>query len=363
MGRFLEGDGDLARPRPQPLARPQIEGRPLPAPVRDMAFQRDIAFGPRCRILAVLDITALPAPGQILPPHDILGAHRIQRADHLQLLVPHRIRVKVIRRFHRDQAQKLHQMVLHHVPHRARLVVIGAAPLDPHRFGHRDLHMVNVFGLPQRLEQDVGKTDSHQVLHRLLSQIMVDPVNLVLVEMLGQHGVQRARRCQIAPKGLFHHDARPCIRDAMGMQPLRNIAKQRWRDREIEGPHDILAHHPLQDVPASRPLGVDRDIAHPIQKRRHLRLVLPRRGHEFGNRLTDHPAEVALAQLGARGANDPALYRHLPGQKPQIQPRQNLAPGQIACAAKDHQIEGIDRNDARNHGQCPPLLPDQSALC
>ena len=70
-----------------------------------------------------------------------------------------------------DQAQKLHQMVLHHVAHRTRGIVIGASPFHADGFGHGDLHVVDVFGLPQRLEQYVGKAHGHQVLDRLLAQV------------------------------------------------------------------------------------------------------------------------------------------------------------------------------------------------
>jgi hypothetical protein len=35
--------------------------------------------------------------------------HRVERADHLDLFVAHRIGFEARRRLHRDQAQKLHQ--------------------------------------------------------------------------------------------------------------------------------------------------------------------------------------------------------------------------------------------------------------
>ena len=39
-------------------------------------------------------------------------------------------------------------MVLHHVPHRARFVVVAAAPLDAERLGDGDLDMVDMRGVP-----------------------------------------------------------------------------------------------------------------------------------------------------------------------------------------------------------------------
>ena len=166
----------------------------------------------------------------ILAADDVFGLYRVQRADDLQLFIAHSIGVKVIGRLHRDQAQKLHQVVLHHIAHGTRSIVIGAAPGHIDCLSHRDLHMVDVFRLPQRLEQDIGKAHRHQVLDGFLAQIMVDPVDLLFREMPRQNRVQRPRRGQIAAKGLFHHDARLSIGNAMGMQPLSQITKERGRD-------------------------------------------------------------------------------------------------------------------------------------
>ena len=74
-------------------------------------------------------------------------------------------------------------MVRHHVAQRpGRLVEIGA-PLDPDRLGDRDLHMVDVVAVPQRLEDAVGEAQHHDVLDRLLAEEMVHPIDL----RFGQH--------------------------------------------------------------------------------------------------------------------------------------------------------------------------------
>ena len=114
-------------------------------------------------------------------------------------------------------------MVLHHITHRARLVVIGPAALDPYGFGHGDLHMVDVLRLPDRLEQNVGKAHGHQVLHRLFAQVMVDPVNLRFVEILSQGGIQSARADQVAAKGFFQNDPAPRVGDLVHVQALGRI--------------------------------------------------------------------------------------------------------------------------------------------
>ena len=93
------------------------------------------------------------------------------------------------RRLHRDQAQQLQQVVLHHVAQRAGPVVEVAAAFDAHRLGHRDLHVVDRGRVPQRLEQHVGEAQRQQVLHRLLAEIVIDAEDL----LLGEHA-RRPRR-------------------------------------------------------------------------------------------------------------------------------------------------------------------------
>ncbi|MGY4378946.1 hypothetical protein ACVWZ3_006585 [Bradyrhizobium sp. i1.3.6] len=51
--------------------------------------------------------------------------------------------------------------------------------------------MVDMVAIPDRLEHAVGKAQHQDVLHRLLAEIMIDPVDLVLVHDLQEIGIQR----------------------------------------------------------------------------------------------------------------------------------------------------------------------------
>ena len=82
-------------------------------------------------------------------------------------------------------------MVLEHVAQHAGLVVITAAPADRHFLGHRDLHVIDVVAVPDRLENGVGKPQHQHVLHRFLAQVMVDAIHLLLGEHL-VHGLVEA---------------------------------------------------------------------------------------------------------------------------------------------------------------------------
>ncbi len=110
------------------------------------------------------------------------GSDRVERAQHLDLLVAHRGRVEVGRRLHRDQREQLKHVVLDHVAKRTGTLVIIDPPLEPDRFGDGDLDVVDMRAVPQRLEHQIGKPERQQVLHRLLPEIMIDPEDPIFGE-------------------------------------------------------------------------------------------------------------------------------------------------------------------------------------
>ena len=148
------------------------------------------------------------APARYWPRTVDFGASlpliRFSELQHLQLFVAHGVGVHRGRRLHGDEAEQLQHVVLHHVAQRAGLVVVADAVFEPDRLGHRDLHMVDMRGVPQRLEERVGEAQRHQVLHRLLAEIVVDAEDLLLAEIVADQVVERVRRGEIAADRLFH---------------------------------------------------------------------------------------------------------------------------------------------------------------
>ncbi len=110
-------------------------------------------------------------------------------------------------RLHGHKREQLHHVVLHHVAEGARLVVVAAPTFDAQRFGHCDLHVVDVFLVPERFENLVGKPQGKDVLDGLLAEVVVDAEDMLFVEDIGQHVVQFLRGGQAAAEGLFHDDA------------------------------------------------------------------------------------------------------------------------------------------------------------
>ena len=115
---------------------------------------------------------------------DVVRWDPSQGAQDLHLLVADRAVIERRRRLHADEREKLKQVVLHDVPHRADTVVVAGALFDPDRFGGRDLHVIDVLTCPDRLEDAVREPQDQDVLHRLLAEVVIDAEDLVLAEDL-----------------------------------------------------------------------------------------------------------------------------------------------------------------------------------
>jgi hypothetical protein len=100
-------------------------------------------------------------------------------------------------------------MVRYHVAQGAGGVVVIAAAADGKRFGDRDLDVVDVIAIPDRLEQSVGEAQHHDVLHRLFAKIVIDAENLVFLENAEEFLIERMRAGEVGTKRLFDDHAPP----------------------------------------------------------------------------------------------------------------------------------------------------------
>jgi hypothetical protein len=92
--------------------------------------------------------------------------------------------------------------------------------------------VIDVAGVPHGLEQGVGETQRHEVLHRLFSEIVIDAVDLRFGEDLADRLVQGAGRGTRLAERLFDDDA-----GAFGDQfviPAGRRSDRRDRRRQIE---------------------------------------------------------------------------------------------------------------------------------
>jgi hypothetical protein len=129
---------------------------------------------------------------------------------------------------------------LDHVTQRAGFFIVARPGSDSFRLTHGNLDVVDVFVVPDGLENAVGEAHDHEILDRFLAQIMIDAKNLRFVEDPSRHRVDRLRRGQIAPDRLFDDD--PCVGRAGAWssgesgagQALADGSEGTGRDAEIE---------------------------------------------------------------------------------------------------------------------------------
>jgi hypothetical protein len=100
-------------------------------------------------------------------------------------------------------------VVLDDVPQGAGLIVIARAGAYSYVFGDGDLDVVHVVLAPDRLEDAVGEAQGHDILHRLLAEVVIYPVDLGLLEVPPDVSVKRFGAREIPAERLLEHDARP----------------------------------------------------------------------------------------------------------------------------------------------------------
>ena len=193
-GHRLERHRDLGDLAGQALAGAQVERHARPAPVVDLEAQRRVGLGVGVGRHALL----LEVPGHRLAADRARGrTARARRSVGTSSGVGGSIACRTLtfslrtssaekfdRRLHRHVAQQLQHVVLDQVAQRAGGVVVAGARAHAEVLGRRDLDVVDVVAVPQRLEHAVGEPERHHVLDGFLAQVVVDPEDLALLEDL-----------------------------------------------------------------------------------------------------------------------------------------------------------------------------------
>ena len=100
--------------------------------------------------------------------------------------------------------------------------------------------MVNVFRIPQLLEDGIGETQHHDVLRGLLAEVMVDAEGVLFMERFHDHGVQALRAGQVGAERFLHDHAGPAARlrlvESALAQVFQNDGKLIRPGCEIEKP-------------------------------------------------------------------------------------------------------------------------------
>ena len=360
-------DGDLAGAFRQALAGAKEERHVGPSPVVDENSQRDVRLGGGVRRDALLgsiasDRRADVEAGGVLRANDV-GVHALafdpsERSKNVELLVADHVGFERTRRFHRDEREELKHVVLNHVSKRAGLFVIPGARADTFFLRDRNLHMVHVFLVEQRLEDAVRKPQDQDVLDGFLSEVVVDPVDLPLVEHRGNRVVDRPGAFQIATDWLLDDQAREralrrAVDEARASELFDRGTEQRRRHRQVV--HAISGQPALvldRVEPRAEPgKAVVLAYRRRNKKQRRREIVPCLRIERPARKSTDSVLRELAIRIVIEARPSDSNNRHARGKQPVeievVERGQELAMRQIAGAAEDHERDGIDGDDLR----------------
>ena len=176
-----------------------------------LGVRRDTWLAAICRYALAVDYAFA-----ILTAHGsgkyVFRTHGLNRMQNFALFITDGIGAKRNRRFHRGQADELHDVVRHHVAQGAGFVVISAALFHADSFRHRNLDVIDVTSVPDRLEDSVGKAESQNVLNGFFAQVVIDAVDLLFIGHPQQLLVQKPGGLEIMTERFFDDDAPPVLR-------------------------------------------------------------------------------------------------------------------------------------------------------
>jgi hypothetical protein len=237
-------------------------------------------------------------------------------------------------------------VVLDEVAQRARAVVVAGARADPDVLGRRDLDVVDVVAVPDRLEHVVREPERHHVLDRLLAQVVVDAEDLALAERRVHDLLEAPRRCEVGAERLLDHD--PHVRALVVVEPVglerlgddREVLRRRRQVVDaVEREARLLVQRVARRADLRVPLRVVErvtDVGHPLDQPVEHRLG-GLAARELGDRLARLPTELVVRQLAARDADQVEALGQRPLVGQVVEGGQELAAREVARGAEDDQ--------------------------
>ena len=238
-------------------------------------------------------------------------------------------------------------MVLDHVPGDPDAVEVAGPAADADVLGHGDLHVVDVVVVPDRLEQLVGEAQRHQVLHRLLAQVVVDPEHRRGREHRRDDPVQLLGAGQVVAERLLDHHPAPPVVGLLGQAVLAQLADHRLeqpgRDGQVErvvaAGAALLVQladglgQPVEGVPVADLAGDEADALGEL-----LPDLLPeRRPGVLLDRVVHHLGEVLVLPVPPGEPDQGEARRQQPAVGQVVDRGHQLLGRQVAGDAEDHQ--------------------------
>ena len=192
-------------------------------------------------------------------------------------------------------------MVLDHVAGRADAVVVAGPATKADVLGHGDLHVVDVVGVPDRLEQLVGEAQRQDVLHGLLAEVVVDAEHRLLGEDVVDDLVELARALQVVRERLIDHHPAPNEACFAGISRscLAGIKNELCGGRRLGGIEGVIGVTVVIGAARSLIHGATRRIAG--YSRRGIRAIVR------GRTAVERGAETEALRAGGGESADPGI--------------------------------------------------------
>ena len=222
----------------------------------------------------------------------------------------------------------------------------------PDRLGDGDLDVVDELAVPDRLEDAVREPQRQHVLDRLLAEVVVDPEDLVLGEVLaGASAFSSRAEARSWPNGFsmisrVQPSAGPALADLAARASRSRPAGPRSSRRGCRRCRAPRRPREQRRRAASSPVSSAKssvDVAHPGRRAR------PRRPGGTGRARAPGPPRCIRSRnsssvsVGARGADDRELLRQQPPERERVERRHQLALRQVAGGAEDDEHARLGR--------------------
>ena len=230
--------------------------------------------------------------------------------------------------------------------------------------------MLHVAVVPERLEDPVSQTEDEDVLDRLLSEVVIDAVDLPLGKDRVHEGVQLARALEVAPERLLDDDARPGDRvvvpeRAPGEPSGADVPDEGGvlggRRGEVEDPvagNTALLLHLREELSQRAEGGVILEDPGLIEERARETFPLRRGSARALDRVLHLFAELLVRPFPPREADDRRLRVEELLLREAEERGDELPVRQVSARAEDHEGAGIGRleRDALLAERIPPGL-------
>jgi len=269
------------------------------------------------------------------------------RLEDLHLLVADGLRVEGDGGLHGREGDQLHRVVLDHVPESPALVVVAGPRAHPDVLRHGNLDGIHVLAVPEWLEDGVGETLHEQVLDGLLAEVVIDPEDLGLPEVAGDHPVEFLRAGPVVPEGFLDDDLAGLAAALVvgGETGAPEVVEDGSEDPRRGGDVEEVLQLPADLVlDRGETLGEGPEVGFVLVGARLVEGPIPQRGPDLflqgaARVLADGPgrppAEFLLVHLAPAVADKEEVRRQEVVDREVVKGREELARGQVPGRAED----------------------------